>query len=223
MKCNQCGSENAENSAFCSKCGSPLQPSATSVPASQSGSISQSTSIASGFNNLNASTQAKKNPAHTIMIIECVIGALVLLIMTALVIWFITSKSGGTEVLSCTKDGKAVTQSVAMTYRKNDLSKLEYTLILDNTIDEDDLSTSDQQDLLSAAFLSMALAEYEDHDGIDYYYSEKTAITTISFVADLTKTNQTDTDELTEDFQDLTIDEVKQEYVKNSGFTCTVK
>lgn len=217
MKCNQCGSENADNSAFCAKCGSPLQPSvATPNPAYQP------TAISSGFNNLNAAAPAKKNPAHTILIIECVVGALVLLIIAVLVIWFISSKSGGKEVLSCSKDGRAVTQSVALTYEKNSLSKMEYTYIIDNTIDEDDLRASDEQDLMAAAFAAMAFAQYEGHAGIDYYYSEKSTITTVSLVADLAKMNKSDVEELAEDAKELSIDEAKSKLV-GEGLTCTVK
>ncbi len=216
MKCNQCGSENADDSGFCSKCGASLQPSPTPAP------VNPPTTIASGFNNLNAAVQTKKNPAHTILIIECIVGALVAIGLAVLAIWFINSRSGGTQVLSCTQDGKAVTQSTALTYDKKGLTKLEYTLLLDGTVDEDDLSTSDQESLFAAAFLSMALAEYEGHEGIDYYYSEKPTLTTVSLTADLTKTNKTDTDELTEDFQGLTMDEIKTVYTKN-GYTCSAK
>lgn len=226
MKCNQCGNENADNSAFCARCGAQLQPTtqmATPVSASTTplpgGAV---TSAPSNFTNLNPSVQPQKKPAHLIMIIGCIAGVLSLTIIAILIVWFISSRSGGKEILSCSKDSKAVTQSVALTYDKKTLTKMEYTYIIDKTINKDDLRASDAEELMVATFAAMAFAQYDGHDGIEYSHSEKTTITTVSLTADLTKMNKADAAELVEDAKDLSLDETKSKFM-SEGFTCTVK
>ena len=102
------------------------------------------------------------------------------------------------------------------------LTKLEYTYIIDNTVDEDDLRSSDAEALMAAAFAAMAFAQYEGHSGIDYYYSEKSTITTVSLTADVAKLSKDDAEELTDEIKGLSIDEAKAKAVAE-GATCTVK
>lgn len=225
MKCNQCGQENVAGAKFCSACGNaivqeniPQNPTPVTTPMPNT-----TAPITSGFNNLNAPAQAKKNPAHIIMIIECIVGVVFLVAVASLIIWLVVSShSGKTEAMRCHKDGEALSQSMAITYNNNKLSKYEITYIIDHTVDENKLTSSERNDLMSASFITLGLAELEGSKGINYRVSESSTITTVSFVADISEMDKSEAAELTEDFDGKTSDDIKSEYQK-AGFTCEKK
>ena len=231
MKCNKCGQENITGAKFCSACGYALEQdnvaqstfASTSMSTSATPVVTTTPITSGGFNNLNAMAQTKKNPANIIMIIECVVGILFVVVVVGLVIWSILGK-GGESKLSCEKETKAVSSSLFLTYKKEEVSKLELLYIIDQTVDSDTLRGADVEDYMSAGFINMALAQYDGEDGITYSYSEGKALTTISFAADLVKMKKSDAEDLLDSFADggATIDKAKKA-LSDEGYTCTVK
>lgn len=126
MKCNQCGSENADTAVFCSTCGSSLQTGATvtATPLGQSGPTIVSSIGPNGpTTSLAVPIKSKKVVAVLITLIALVIcGGVVAAILLNI---------NTTATYSCTKAGDALTSSVAATFKRNKLSKMEYTMIVE--------------------------------------------------------------------------------------------
>lgn len=235
MKCNQCGNENADTAAFCSKCGAQVQPAMTvSAPIGQNGSTITSTMTPNGPS-VQISAPLKNSKAATFAIIAAFV---VLLGIGALVWFFVGSKAGG-EVITCTKEGKALTQSVATTFKKDQPTKLEYTYIFDKTEmpdDDDDSGFSfsfstdeglksdpEEADLLAASFMIMAFSQYANKSGVEYRDSDHDTIRTVSFSVDLDKASNDLKDEiLDEDDGELTPDSFQKEFT-DQGFVCKKK
>lgn len=132
---------------------------------------------------------------------------------------FSYSSNDGYSSNSDPEEGEALSQSMTFTYDNNKLSKYELTYIIDHTVDEDDLTSSERNDLMTASFMTLGLAELEGSKGVNYRVSESSTITTISFVADIPEMGKDEAAELTEDLDGKSFDDIKTEY-SGAGFTC---
>jgi len=227
MKCNKCGQDNAAEAKFCSACGSSMadvvnssvnNPTDTPMSANAQPVVPMASISSGNFNNLNATAQTKRNPAHIVLAIECIFGILFVTAMVGLVIWLMTSKNKA-EVLSCKQETAAVTESYAYTFEGDKMSKAEITYIWDKTIEDDE----------SAFGVAMMVAmkddlekEYGSVPGVDLKIDDSRTIAVISYVLDLNKVEGDVKKEILDDIDGKSLEDLKKEG-QADGYTCTVK
>lgn len=128
MKCNRCGSENPDGATFCSTCGTQLSPNVTvAAPIGQNGPIISST-FGPGGPHASLSVPIKNKKVATVFIV------IIALVICGGVVAALLLGDGKEVTYACTKSGKSYTSSIAETFKRDKVNKIEYTLIL-----EDDL------------------------------------------------------------------------------------
>ena len=210
MKCNKCGQENMMGASFCSTCGNALSGNTVTPP--------PTTPVTGNFNNLNANAQTKKNPAHVVMIVECIVGVIFLVAIAALIIWLVTSKNK-IEALSCSQETPAVSESFTYTFNGNEMIKAERTYIWDKTVEDDDSAFGVA---MIIAMKDELEAEYKNEPGVEFKISDGRSIATISYVIDMNAVDASTEAEILDDIDGKTLSELKTA-AQSEGFTCTVK
>ncbi len=171
MKCNRCGNENPEGVAFCSACGAPLQPGITvAAPIGQNGPIVSSTLGPNGpATSISVPIKNKKIATVFIIVIAIMIcgGVLAAILLGG----------GKTETYKCDASSDEITISTAGTFKRNQLKKLEYTLIVEgNALGDSSTSSSSRSN--NSSFSGSISVESSgdnikvyapDNDGWNYY------------------------------------------------------
>lgn len=174
MKCNRCGSENAEGATFCSACGTPLQPGVTvAAPIGQTGPI------VSGNLGPNGPTTSITVPIKSKKL-AIALTAVILAVICGGVVAAILLGGGKTTTYVCSKEGDILTSSVAATFKRDKISKLEYTLILENNN-----SVNSRSNYSYSGPATITSVSAPDNDEWDYYdYDGVSTGSSSSFNAD---------------------------------------
>lgn len=170
MKCNRCGSENPDGATFCATCGAQLSPNVTvSAPLGQNGPI------VSGNLGPNGPTASLSVPIKNKKVTAILVAIIAIMICGGVAAALLLG--GGKEIAyACTKSGKGYTSSIAETFKRNAVKKIEYTLILEDDLVSDgshSYSYSGSGNITSVTTYddSVTATVYNSEDDDDYSYS----------------------------------------------------